>query len=74
MKYIGSIVAFNNQGHRFNHSVAMMEADSSDEAHGKGLRLAKNVFYPESEGYFNHSVTFVTQEELKESLESSKPS
>ncbi len=62
-KYIGSMLAF--KGDKFFHCVAILRARSKDEATGKGLRLCRQ-HYPESEGYLNHSVSFVNERDFEE--------
>lgn len=65
-RYVGSYLAF--KGQKFQHCIGMIESDSEDEANGKALRLAKSTIYPVSDGYFNHSVTFVREDELHDLL------
>ena len=42
----------------WNHSVAFLQAENLDEAHGKAMRMAMNV-YPGKEGWKDHTVCVI---------------
>jgi hypothetical protein len=58
MTYAIGIQAFNNKPTlRSGHAVVIVSAISSDEALGKGGRIAER-YYPHKEGWFDYSLVF----------------
>ena len=61
--YICSILAFLHSA--VHHNVAICDAENKDHAYGFIMRKSREVFYPQSEGYYNHSVTLKSIKELE---------